>query len=208
MPEEEEKLIIVDTNCFVRLFLSDLQPILMRPLPGYRLRTLEVLVKETRPRTRLGDKHAWLNQKEIQDELKQATLELSQEDRDEYQAWEAHYAASAKVLIDTYCREKGLEPRSLSKPDVQALFYAGYLPDALLATDEWPLRMAAERLIEPAIEVWSTLDLVKLLENAGLFTADARRTLVKRWLQEDEWLPWGWRAQHEQLFGENPPTVQ
>ena len=81
----------------------------------------------------------------------------------------------------------------------------------MLATDEWPLRLVAgqcELDDGSRARLFSSLDLLRLLEIAGAITPVQRRDIVRRWIREGEHLMRDWAQSYRALFNESPPTVQ
>lgn len=75
------KLVLVDTNCLVRVYFSPLRPILGRPVAGYELKTLDGLAKELKNLARRADL-AWLSDQVILNEVDAAIVPLTRLQRD------------------------------------------------------------------------------------------------------------------------------
>ncbi|WP_145995379.1 hypothetical protein [Macromonas bipunctata] len=79
--EKPNQLVVVDTNCLVRVYFSPLRPIFGRVVDGYELKTLAVLAEEIKTLAERND-FAWLSDKVILSEADAATLKLSKLERD------------------------------------------------------------------------------------------------------------------------------
>jgi hypothetical protein len=75
------KLVIVDTNCYVRLYCSPVRPILGSVVDGYRLMTLAELQWEAGSATGLTQRNPWLRSADIQQEPADALLKLREPKR-------------------------------------------------------------------------------------------------------------------------------
>lgn len=77
MTVKPNQLILVDTNCLVRVYFSPLRPIFSRPAAGYELKTLQELANELKNIAKRRDEFAWLGAKAIQDDVQYAVLPLT-----------------------------------------------------------------------------------------------------------------------------------
>lgn len=210
MPAPAPKLVIVDTNCLVRIYFSPLRPILGQVVSGYELKTLPELANELKALAGRGDL-AWLGDQVIQNEVDGALLVLSRAQKKiVYQdAPEIRRYGDAELL--KYCTSKGLQPiRSLSMCDAKALAASLELT-AALATDEWPLRRVAEDYDYDdgtPVELLSSVELLQLLEAQGLLSREDRIKTYADWLKDGTRLLHGSGERYQELFGEGPPTAQ
>lgn len=206
------QVVIVDTNCFVRLYFSSLRPMLGVEVAGHRLMTIRELADETRQSTGLTVRHPWLAGGDVQSDLSAAILELTENDERQYDEDAEHYRVLGDEYLRRYCMARQLEEiRQLSAADAKALAIA-LDRGCLLATDEWPLREFSQ-FVEPdehgqRITVLSSLQVLKLfLDDARMSMAELRTT-VRGWLLNDERLPRHWQSEYHHLFNEAPPTAQ
>jgi hypothetical protein len=206
------EIIIVDTNCFVRLYFSNLRPLLGVEVAGHKLVTIKELANETTSKSGLNIRHPWLAGADIQTELNAAILELSDFDDQQYDQDAEYYRIQGDEFLARLCKERNLlEPRQLSTADAKALAIAlacGYS----LATDEWPLREFSQ-FVEPdengkCITILSSLDLLKLFQSSDQMSMDLIRSTVRGWILSDERLPYKWAARYQDLFNEPPPNAQ
>jgi hypothetical protein len=206
----EPRLVIVDTNCYVRLLFCDaLRPILTLIVGGHRLMTLEPLAAEAMGgRSPLVQRFPWLLDKSIQGELVAGILPLPENERELFQQSAAVFRAHANRFLDKYCAERRIQRRSLSAEDCMAWTVAAEY-EAVLATDEWPLREACGHVQfddeQPGlVDTMTTLDLLQLFERDGRIGAEQRRLVVKQWVASGECLLRGWEQHYEALFAERP----
>lgn len=206
------RILLVDTNCFVRLYCSPLRPLLGRKVMAHRLMTLRELADETRQRSGLTLRHPWLQLPDIQNDLSSAILTLTAEEDDRYEEDALYYRREADDFLSRLCRARGLAAlRELSHADAKALAVAldrGYA----LATDEWPLREFSQ-FVEPddhgeRLRLYSSLEVLKLFLEAGLMDAPTIRATVRQWVLSSERLPLEWRDEYRRLFGTKAPDAQ
>jgi hypothetical protein len=148
----------------------------------------------------------------VQTDLSSAIVALTPEEDLRYEEDALYYRREGDDFLERVCRSRGLESlRQLSHADAKAIAVAvdkGYA----LATDEWPLREFA-RFIEPdengdPLQLFTSLELLKLFVEGGALDATAVRATVRQWLQNSERLPQGWRADFRRLFASDPPDAQ
>jgi hypothetical protein len=206
------KIVIVDTNCFVRLYFSVLRPLLGLEVGGHTLMTIKELADETTGNTGLTVRHPWLAGADVQDDLNAAILRLAEADDVLYDEDAEYYRTVGDAYLEGLCRERNLDHiRQLSMADAKALAIAldrGYI----LATDEWPLREFSQ-FVEPdengnRLIVISSLQLLKLFLDSGQMSLDQVRDTVRGWILNDERLPRGWRDEYLTQFGEASPSAQ
>jgi hypothetical protein len=209
MPDQP-KLVIVDTNCYVRLYYSDLRPILGSVVSGHRLVTLSELANEVREGTAVVERNPWLSASDIQQDIRGAVLEVAAAKRAEYLELAKEFLEIGDQVLQSYCYGKGIIVRELSLADAIAIAIATDL-DAVLATDEWPLRLVAgsvEMDDGKRTQLFSSLDLLQLLESEQKISPDDRIAIVKGWVRAGEHLLGSWREDYKRLFGGTPPTAQ
>jgi hypothetical protein len=201
------KLVIVDTNCYVRLYLSPVRPILGASFGAYKLVTLTELKVESGPGSRIADLYPFLGAQDIQRELDDACLRIREPKKSRIAKLVAITMKQANIHLARHCKDTNLLViREISGADARALVAADVL-DAALATDEWPLTLAAKMLGYPG-EVFDTLDVLHLMEKAGGITVEQRRETVRTWGGYGEEVPRGWDRKYATLFGEPFPTGQ
>lgn len=204
------RLILVDTNCLVRIFFSPLRPLMRNPVCGYELRTLYALAEELKSLTLRGE-FAWLADGVILTEVDAAVVALTRAQslavRQDYPGIRSYGNAELKK----YCESKNLtQIRSLSSADAKALATALEL-NAGLATDEWPLRYVASYYDYDdgnPLELHSSVELIALFEKAGLLSKDDRKKTYADWLKTGARLLRESDEMYKKLFNEPPPTAQ
>lgn len=207
MPAKPPKLLIVDTNCYVRLYLSPVRPILGSIFGGYKLVTLTELHIESGAGTRVSTQYPFLQTEEIQNELKQACLTIREPKKSRIEKGIPAVQRMGNRHLSVYCKATNRkEVRELSRADTRLYVTADEL-DAGLATDEWPLRLVASRL-GTGEHLFDTLDLLRLMETSLAITPDQRRETVRLWRLYGEHLPDGWETRYGEFFGEPPPDGQ
>jgi hypothetical protein len=206
MPEKA-RYVIVDTNCYLRLYYSPLRPILGGVFGGLQLVTLIELAEEAGPGSNVAQEFGWMLDKGIQGELRNAVLKLREPKK-------SRVMNDAKVIrrlgdgvLKAHCAEQKIPVRTLSLADCTALATAMEL-NAILATDEWPLRHVAEQYDDEPIPLLSSVELLAVLEADGALTREQRVLTVRAWLKEGQNLHRDWAATYYARFGEAPPTAQ
>ena len=207
----ETRYILVDTNCFLRLYQSPVLPFLGRVLGKYHLMTLPFLIDEFLKGKKLRDKYAWLEQTVRAEDLSSIALSLSAVEQQEVDAIVGSHSDYVNGVIYDHCLQRKIIVRELSPEDCQLLATAIAL-GAVIATDEWPMDVVVRDLLsEPddnyQIEVFSSVHVLHLLEEANVITSDDRKATIKSWLQNDEKLRRDWRTVYQQLFGEFAPML-
>ncbi|CRY38888.1 hypothetical protein [Burkholderia pseudomallei] len=208
--EEESRLLLVDTNCFLRIYHSPLRPFLGTDVGGYRILTLGSLLEEFRQSQRLDHEYAWVAADLALEEANGALPNLPDHDREDVANEIRQLRPYAKAFLERHCAREGIPPKSLSSRDLKLLATAAVF-DAAIASDEWPLKLIVEDLTSEddyQIEIVTSLHVLHLLELAGRLDANERRNTVTSWLRCDEKLPRAWRELYRQLFGERAPTLQ
>lgn len=207
--------ILLDTNSFLRIYHSPVLPLMQQVVQGYQLLTLKELGKELFESRRLTNDYPWIARDPKASDIKAGYLQLrgiTSSRVEEEKKWIRPYA---NATLDRYCAEKRIRPvKRLSVPDI-ALLASAVTIKAVIATDEWPLRLVVESLLEDPdedgdaydISLMSSLDILALLEAEGLLTVDARIQTVDAWMRRRENLLRGWQQDYERLFGMTAPAL-
>lgn len=205
------RFILVDTNCFLRLYHSPMLPLMGEDIGGYKLLTLKKLIDEFKnnqvlmvdyPSVASGAKH---------DDLINSTLKLSGINIKLIKKQCDDINLYAKSFLESYCkREKIQNIRRLSIPDIELLATTIVLK-GILATDEWPLRLVAKDLMEDPeeykIDLYNSLELLYLMEMNGKLNPEERRRTVRSWVLSREKLLRDWQKDYQRLFGESADTL-
>lgn len=204
------QLVLVDTNCLVRVYFSPLRPILGNVVSGYELKTLEKLASELRNLARRDDL-AWLSDKVILREVDAATVGLTKLQKDTISKDTAGIMTTGNSLLyKEYVEKKLKTPRKLSAADAEVLAACLEL-GAFLATDEWPLRLVSELYTYDdglPVNLFSSVELIWLLESSGLLDKADRIKAYSNWLKNGEALLKESPSIYLRLFGEPPPSAQ
>lgn len=202
-----DKLVVVDTNCFVRLLFSPLRPILGSTFNGHRLMTILELVGELAPGTDVVERNPWLLEAAVQKELANNCLKLREPKKSAVLKEAKRLRSEGNTLLRKYCTDNHLDKvRELSAADSKALATAQVI-GGVLATDDWPLVFVAERATDVS-SVLSSVALVHLMEADSKITSKQRIDVVAGWVKSKEALPQNWAHQYKQLFGQKPPDSQ
>lgn len=203
--------VIVDTNCYVRLYASSLRPLLGITVSGHALMTIEELAAECSFTSGLTGRQPWLNDPSIQHDLASALLKVREPKKTQITQNTSYFRQAGNRLLEKYCSEQRIACRALSTVDAKALATAVCLNGAL-ATDEWPLRYVAEKLDADddgnKVKLFTTLEIVKLLESAKHLTRIERIKLMRDWRVSGECLHRDADNDYRRLFGEDPPNGQ
>lgn len=207
----KDKLVVVDTNCLLRLYCSDLRPLVGGTFSGYVLKTLKELAEELK-RLAEGDRHAWLSDKTIQAEVDAAVISLTLQQQNTIDTEVASVRKHGETELRRYKRVNNIRREvGLSMVDARALTAAIEL-EAALATDEWPLRHVAGYIDADDkgghVELLSSVDLLHLIESAGCLSREQRINTYATWVKTGEALLRGTAERYLELFGEPPPTAQ
>lgn len=210
MPKAD-KLVVVDTNCLIRLYFSPLRPLLACPVQGYELKTLAELSAELKGLA-CGDRHPWLSDAEIQGEVDAAVIVLSRTQKRNIERHAPSVQRGGNAMLHKHCSDQNLEyTRRLSATDARALTAAMEL-DAALATDEWPLRMVAGKYQADdagnPVELLCSVELLHLMELEGLLTREERVKTYADWVRFGESLMTDSARIYKRLFGETAPSAQ
>lgn len=200
-------LLVVDTNCFIRLLFSPLRPVLGSTFAGYKLVTLTELANEVGPGTEVVERNPWLLDPAVQAELAVNCLKFREPKKSAMLSEAKRLRSEGNTLLRKYCTDKKLDKvRELSAADARALA-AAQTVGGLLATDEWPLAFVAERASDVPT-VLTSVSVVHLMEKDGKITREQRIEVVTGWVKSGEKLPQHWAKQYKELFGEEPPNGQ
>ncbi|MHA6891406.1 hypothetical protein [Ralstonia pseudosolanacearum] len=208
--QEPIELIFVDTNCFLRLYHSPVHPFLGATIGTYRILTLAALIDEFRASDRLMTEYAWVDKAMKGEDLLRAALQLTDQDASDIDEERALLRGYVNSILEDHCRGKGIPVRSLSGRDLELLATAVVF-EATIASDEWPLAFVVDDLMsvegEYDIGVFTSLDVLRLMETEGRITAEERRDTVLSWLRFGEKLPRDWQTLYVKLFAERPPAL-
>ncbi len=208
---QKPRLVLVDTNTFLRLYHSPVMPFLGRVVGNYQLLTLSTLIDEFRNSKRLMRDYAWVAATMKSENLAEASIELSAANVALIGEENKILAPYANSILENHCLKNRLDIiRSLSGRDSELLATAVVL-EAVIATDEWPLKFVVDDLMIDAdeynIAVITSLDVLKVFELNKLITRDERISTVKAWLNYNEMLPNKWREDYLSLFAERAPSL-
>ncbi|MDP3651662.1 MAG: hypothetical protein Q8R67_08265 [Rhodoferax sp.] len=206
MPKESKK-IIVDTNCYIRLYCSPLRPILGTVVSDYKLVTLTELKLETNLNSDVIARNPWMAHADIQAELAAACLKYREPKTSKIKSLLGPIRKMGDSILRQYCQAQKTEKiRTLSAADALALAAADIF-DASLATDEWPMTLAAQTILS-GVELFTSVGLLCLMEAAGSLTREQRIETVRIWCMTSEQLPRDWQIEYKKLFKEDPPNAQ
>lgn len=209
MPNKNQ-LVVVDTNCLVRLYFSPVRPLLSKPVAQHELKTLEEMAKELRGLAS-GERHAWLNTPVILDEVNGAVISLTRAQRRSIEKETPAVRKAGQNKLHAYCLKHNTKAqRNLSYVDAFALTASIELK-AILATDEWPLRLVAASTDAndngDPVKLTSSVELLSFVEREGLCTREQRIKTYLDWAAYQE-LTHDAPAFYKQLFAEAPPKCQ
>jgi len=209
----ETRFVLVDTNCFLRLYQSPVLPFLGRKLGQYHLVTLPFLIDEFLNSKNLRNKYAWLEKTVREEDLSNIAISLTEGVKREVDEIVDSHSTYVNDVIADYCSERKIVERQLSPEDCELLATAIVL-GAVIATDEWPMDVAIIDLLSVPedrdnyrIEIFTSVHILHLLESEHLISVAQRKATIKSWLQNDEKLRRDWRSVYQQLFGEPAPTL-
>lgn len=210
MPDKN-KLVVVDTNCLVRMYFSALRPMLGAEFSGYVLMTLQELADELK-KLASNDKHAWLSDQGIQTEVDGAVIKLTRQQQSTIQNEAPGVRGHGNRMLQRHKEQHNIaRPLTLSLADARALTAAIEL-GAALATDEWPLRLVAGYIqADDAggyVELLSSVEVLHILEQAGALSRDERVNVYAQWRKSGEALLGDSDTRYKALFGEAAPTAQ
>ena len=206
MSTSSSRIILVDTNCFLRLYQSSVRPLMGQDIGGYRLLTLEKLVDEFQNNPTLISSYPAVASGSKHDELTNSAIKLSGINKRKIKDSLKELAPYAKYFLESYCKQQNTEIiRRLSTPDLE-LLATTIIIKGIIATDEWPLRLVATDLMEDQEEykigLFNSLKLLHLIEEDGKVSPEDRRKTVRSWILYKEKLLRNWREDYQRLFGE------
>ncbi|WP_227814116.1 hypothetical protein [Nitrogeniibacter aestuarii] len=214
MTNNNSRPVLIDTNSYIRLFFSELRPLLLQNVDGHSLLTLEDLVNEFYNSQKLTQKYPWMLDPEIKAELLRATLSVSRTHGKKIQDGKDEMRRFSDASLRTFCNANNIVPvKSLSRRDLNLLVTAQCYR-AVLVTDEWPLTYIAREIMEdvdegdtPEIEVWNSLNVLHFLERNNALEKAGRVKTCRDWIRNGECLPRDWQRQYRELFGERAPRL-
>lgn len=206
MPPAPKK-IIVDTNCYIRLYCSPVRPILGSVVGGYKLMTLAELKLETSLHTDVIARNPWMSAMDIQAELAAACFKFREPKTSQIKAAAVISRRMGDSFLRQYCQSQKIQKiRTLSSADALALATADVL-DISLATDEWPMTLVAGKMLA-GVRLFTSIGLLHLMEAAGSLSEAQRLETIRIWCLTNEQLPRSWQQEYSALFGTAPPDGQ
>ena len=202
--------VIVDTNCYVRLYFSPIRPILGSTFFGYQLMTISETHIEVSSGSNVVSRYPWLSEEVLQSEVSASCLKLREPKKGNIEKLAKYIRQHGNVLLEKLLTDGKLrEPRQISLVDAKVLATAEVL-SAAVATDEWPLTLVANELSEVHENggLLNSLDLLSLMELGGNLDKGQRVETVRSWCQNGELLPRNWQEHYVKLFNEAPPDGQ
>ncbi|MFC0351307.1 hypothetical protein [Undibacterium danionis] len=157
------------------------------------------------------DDLAWLSNDVILSEVDAAVISLTRKQADTVRLdGLAIQTYGNSLLYHKYLQDKLRTKRTLSLSDAKALAASLEL-DAVLCTDEWPLRYVAGHYDYDngnPVELLSTVHLIALLEKENLISREVRIKTYSDWLKDGTALLRETPEIYVSLFNELPPTAQ
>lgn len=194
--------ILVDTNCYLRLYYLLLRPLLGRQYGGTALSILPALNKEFDDSPMLQENYPWATHGDTQQDRHAAVVSLRGQNARRVKKLCYVLRLQGGDCLRGYCASRGINRRSLSTNDIQLLATAAVMRWGM-ATDEWPLREVAAELTDVAL--YDTLSLLNLMEESGEISRPARQDAVRAMMLRNESMLRDWRERYCSLFGEAPP---
>lgn len=211
MPTSSSRIILVDTNCFLRLYQSSVRPLMGQDIGGYRLLTLKKLVEEFQNNQNLVSNYPSIATGSKYDELTNSAIKIRGVNKKKIENLQKELAPYSKSFLESYCKRQKIEIiRRLSSPDLELLATA-IIIKGIIATDEWPLRLIAADLMEDQEEykigLFNSLELLHLIQENGKISPEDRRKTVRSWMLYREKLLRDWREDYQRLFGESADSL-
>lgn len=205
------KPLVVDSNCFIRLLDWGPRPLVGQTIGGFRLVTTEKLVRESQTPD-LQEKYPKLGDPGIQRELKAAAQKFPPKQQKAIREETDEFHQQANRVVTVYCTQRKTEKmRGVSYVDASLWATAVHIEGAV-ATDEWPLALAAQQLPYnddgDCIEVYTSVHLLHMLESEGKLQPAERWNMVRQWRRAGEMLHRDADKHYKQLFGEVAPTAK
>lgn len=206
--QPQVRLVLVDTCSLVRLYYSDLKPVAGRTVASKHILTLDRLAKEVVGLAK-SDEYAWLNVERLA-EVNASVHKLTQAKEISIDARRKRDQSNWQIALDAHCQATACGLRKLSINDGFAL--AAVIEfEAILVTDEWPLKWVAENFDYDngtPIESLLSVDILALYEANGVIDAGDRRKTYHSWRAFGESLHKNSDKQYRAHFGEAPPNAQ
>ena len=203
------QLVLVDTNCYIRLHYAPLRPILGTAVGRYDLLTLPSLLDEFKNSDRLMANYAWVDAAMTPEHRAIAAVALSDAEVREIRSQIKDLQLYAHAILTAHCKREMIDLRQLSRRDIE-LLAAGITLKAKIATDEWPLTLVINNLLEDpddyCIEAITSVHLLQMFYDDKKISLDDCRKTVIGWQQDDEKLLRTWRKTYQLLFSERPPA--
>lgn len=176
---------------------------------GYQLVTTAALYDES-ALEHLVEQFPLLGTPGIRKELDEGLLKFARKDRREIERSAEELRVQGQSLVTSHCSQQKIKFRRLSDVDASAWAVAMHVNGAL-ATDEWPLRHAASLVGNDdgqTVPLFSSVSLLKLLEEDGLLQPEERWNTFRSWRVEGVSLHRDADEEYWKLFGEAPPNAQ
>ena len=203
------RILLLDTNCFLRLYCSPVLPLLGQVIGGYRLLTLASLIDEFKANSRLGQIFSQVGIPPRSVDLEQGALRLTQPKKSLVEAQRGPLAVYARLFVQ-HRNTRGARLTPLSCEDTE-LLATGIVLRGVIATDEKALTELIRDLMAAGEEApqacIDSLTLLHLLEQHGRLSSQQRRDTVSTWVRMETLLPAGWRRRYLELFGESAEAL-
>lgn len=211
MTVAKARFVLVDTNCFIRLYCSPVVPLLQQQVGGYQLLTLKGLIDEFFESPRLSNDYPWVSKEPKVSDLKSAALKVSGINVRLVNQQKKELRPYADAFLAKHCKDRNIPAKRLSARDLELLASAVVFR-AAVATDEWPLGLIVQDLMQDPedydIGLMTSIDVLHLLEKNGKLTREVRIQTCDSWIRLGEKMPNDWRKLYLALFGEEAPSAQ
>lgn len=209
--EPAPRIVLIDTNCFLRIYQSPVLPLLGEVIVGHELLTLTILYNEFFNSQKLMREYAFLDLIIQSEDKSKVLLKLIPAVEEHVRQIMRDHRRYVDEILEKYCASRGISTKRLSNCDLELLATAIEM-EALIATDEWPLAFVVDDLMRDLDEgyrigIMTSVDILYLLEQAGKLSREERILTVKSWMQNAENLHRDWRSFYRKLFNENAPTL-
>lgn len=209
--EPVPRIVLIDTNCFLRIYQSPVLPLLGEVIVGHELLTLTILYNEFFNSQKLMQEYAFLDLIIQSEDKSKVLLKLIPAVEEHVRQIMRDHRRYVDEILEKYCASRGISTKRLSNCDLELLATAIEM-EALIATDEWPLAFVVDDLMRDPDEgyrigIMTSVDILYLLEQAGKLSREERILTVKSWMQNAENLHRDWRSFYRKLFNENAPTL-
>ena len=209
---QDSRIVLFDTNCFIKLYQSPVQPFFGDIDNVYRLLTLGSLINEFFTSPRLKTEYAWLQSTVRNEDRTKIELHLTPAELESINEIMVEHRDYVDDVLDSYCQNHGVKvSRRLSENDLRLLATA-IETKSYIATDEWALAVVVNDLmLEPEegyeIGILTSIDIISVLEEAKKLTSVQRVDTVKSWLRSGEILRRDWSEQYRDHFNEVAPKL-